>query len=91
MNDAKRRQGEVMKVKRARITKDERARRRAEKEEQTIRRLKELVDEPPSRLDRLLKALGHPPTLQQRLKEVGKSVLPVYEKLLRARKEKDAD
>jgi hypothetical protein len=81
----------AMKVKRAPITKDERARRRAEKEEQTIRRLKELVDEPPSRLDRLLKALGHPPTLEQRLKEVGKSALGAYEKLLRARKEKDAD
>ena len=80
-----------MKVKRVPMTKVERARRRAEKEEQNIRRLKELVDEQPSRLDRLLKALEHPPTLQQRLKEVGKSALGAYEKLLRATKEKDAD
>jgi hypothetical protein len=80
-----------MKVKRAPITKDERARKRAEKEKETIRRLKELVDEPPSRLDRVLKALGHPPTLEQRLKEAIKSVLPVYEKLLQVRKEKGAD
>jgi hypothetical protein len=80
---------EAMKVRRAPITKDERARRRAEKEEQTIRRLKELVDEPPSRLDRVLKALGHQPTLQQRLKEVGKSVLEAYEKLLQAAKGKN--
>ena len=80
-----------MKVKRVPMTKVERARRRAEKEEQTIRWLKELVDEPPGRLDQLLKALGHPPTLEQRLKEAIKSVLPVYEKLLQGRKEKDAD
>jgi len=78
-----------MKVKRATITKGERARKRAEKEEQTIRRLKELVDEPPSRLDRLLKAAGHPPTLQQRMKEVGKSLLGAYEKLLQAAKGKN--
>jgi hypothetical protein len=81
----------AMKAKRVPLTKAEKARKRAEKEEQTIRRLKELVDEPPSRLDQLLKAAGHQPTLQQRLKEVGKLLLEVYEKLLQVTKEKDAD
>ena len=83
--------GGSAKVKRAPMTKDERARRRAEEERQAINRLRELVEEPQSPLDRLLEALGRPPTWEQRLKEIGRSVLQAYEKFSQAAKDKDAD
>jgi hypothetical protein len=91
MNDAKGGKVDTMKVKRSPMTKAERVRSRAEREEQKIRRWKELADEPPSRLDRLLEALGHPPTLEQRLKEVLKSSLKAYLKIRQVMKDKYGD
>jgi hypothetical protein len=84
-------EGKSMKGRRAPMTKGEKAQRRAEKERQAINQLKEFVAKPPSPLDRLLEALGRPPTLEQRLKEIGRSVLQAYEKFSRAAKDKDAD
>jgi hypothetical protein len=80
-----------MKIKRPSITQAERARKRAEREERKIRRWKELADEPPSRLDRLLVALGHPPTLERRLKELLKSSLRAYLKFRQVMKDKYGD
>lgn len=77
-----------MKVKRVPMTKAEKAQRRAEKERAAINRLTELVEEPPSPLDRLLEALGRP-TLEQSLKEIGRSVLQAYEKFSQAAKGKN--
>ena len=84
-------EGGAMKVKRVPLTKGERARKRAEENRQAINRLRELVEEPSSPHDRLLEALGRQPTLEQRLKEIGRSLLQVYEKLLQATKDKGAD
>jgi hypothetical protein len=82
-------EGGTMKVKRAPMTKGERARKPAEEERQAINQLKEFVAKPPSPLDRLLEALGRPPTLEQRLKEIGRSVLQAYEKFSQAAKGKN--
>ena len=76
------------------MTKVERIMKRMEKQEPVVQRLKELVEEPPSRLDQLLKAMGREPTFEQRQKEIGKLVLRVREKLLealRAMKNKNGD
>jgi hypothetical protein len=81
----------MRKVGRTPMTKAERAQKRAEKERQTIQRLKELVEEPPSRLDLLLKTLGREPTLKQRVKEILKSLLDARERLLQATKNKNAN
>jgi hypothetical protein len=82
-------EGGTMKVKRVPMTKVERARKRAEEERQAINQLKEFVAKPLSPLDRLLEALGRPPTWEQRLKEIGRSLLQVYEKLSQAAKGKN--
>jgi hypothetical protein len=81
----------MRKVGRTPMTKAERAQKRAEKERQTIQRLKELVEEPPSRFDLLLKTLGREPTLKQRVKEILKSLLDARERLLQATKNKNAN
>jgi hypothetical protein len=79
------------KVRRTPMTKAERALKQAEKLEQSIQRLKELVEEPPSRLDQLLKTLGRAPTLEQHVREGAKSLLPAYERFLQAMKDKGSD
>ena len=79
------------KFKRTPITKAERARKRAEKQEETIRRLRKFAEEPPSRLDQLLKILGRPPTLEQHMREAAKSLLHDYERFLQAMKGKDGN
>ena len=72
------------KAKRRPMTKVERALKRMEKQEKTAQRLKELLEEPPSRLDQLLKTLGREPTFEHRQKEIGKLVLRARENLLQA-------
>ena len=72
------------KIRRTPMTKAERARKRAEKQEETVQRLRKFVEEPPSRLDQLLKILGRPPTLEQQMREAAKSFLHDYEKVLKA-------
>jgi hypothetical protein len=74
----------TMKVKRVAMTKAERAIKRAEKQEETIHRLRKFVEEPPSRLDQLLEKLGRPPTLERQMREAAKSFLLDYEKVLKA-------
>src|SRR5262245_19022934 len=61
--------GKDKKIRSTPMTKAERARKRAEKEEETVQRLRKFAEEPPSRLDQLLKKLGRPPTLERQMRE----------------------
>ena len=72
------------KISRTPMTKVERVLKRMEKQEKTAQRLKELLEEPPSRLDQLLKATGREPTFEERQKENGKLALRARERLLEA-------
>jgi len=72
------------KIRRTPMTKVERALKRMEKQEETVQQLRKFVEEPPSRLDQLLKILGRPPTLEQQVREATKSFLLDYEKVLKA-------